>query len=616
MSLATALCAYCEQLSENAPSHAVRVMRCPLCKTDLGVTAGGAKFRLAEGREVSQPHSHRHAILISVIAASLLFGALIVVLTFFLRARPPVIQPTPNVAAATVPTQATAPNAATQDPSEVVAQYKGQHQPENAIVKPYSRPWRNPPPVKSSPISRKESAQLPAARSHSALRDAPSDLKTERAQATGLQKMLEETPEVALQEPMPGRIAAEEANQRIADLMREIAETNRKEKEPDAFIRQLREKRGDLAGLPFLLGKACRLESSIAAEMTRASRLVRVAASREVKHSGSLHGEPNAIATFWNQWNRASNRPLEPNDIRETPANNANEAQRQAVGVAALTQILTAEEAPTRKSLVASLNAVDHPLATKSLVKIAVFDPDADVRGFAVNALKARAAQSEQLELTQAFRHPFAPASRHAAQAIVRLDLQAAIPSLIDFLSEPDPAAPFQGERNGQPTLLFRETVRINHFRNCQLCHPPIDAADRSVAMQVPGVVPNPAQPLRKSLSGGYSPSLKNRDIIVRADTTYLRQDFSALLPVASAHPWPDVQRFDFLVRTRALTEQEAKDFNDRTRSDASSPQHDAALAALRELTGQDYGRNAEAWRRACLTAPGMLGKNKPGYAQ
>src|SRR5262249_49155835 len=100
-----------------------------------------------------------------------------------------------------------------------------------------------------------------------------------------------------------------------------------------------------------------------------------------------------------------------------------------------------------------------------------------DVRSFAINALKARAADSEQLELAQAFRHPFAPASLHAAQAIVRLDLRAAVPSLIDFLSEPDPAAPFHGERDGRPTLLVRELVRINHFRNCQLCHPPIDAA-------------------------------------------------------------------------------------------------------------------------------------------
>ena len=134
MSLATALCAYCEQLSENASSHAVRVMRCPLCKTELGVTEGGVKFRLAVGHEVSQPHSHRHAILISVIAATLLIGTLIVALLLFLRSRPPVIQPTPNVAAAMVPTQATTLEAVTENLSEVVAQSIEPQQPENATA--------------------------------------------------------------------------------------------------------------------------------------------------------------------------------------------------------------------------------------------------------------------------------------------------------------------------------------------------------------------------------------------------------------------------------------------------------------------------------------------------
>jgi hypothetical protein len=42
----TALCVYCEQLPEDHRGHADRVVRCPLCKTDVGVTDGGVKFRL------------------------------------------------------------------------------------------------------------------------------------------------------------------------------------------------------------------------------------------------------------------------------------------------------------------------------------------------------------------------------------------------------------------------------------------------------------------------------------------------------------------------------------------------------------------------------------------
>ncbi len=53
-----------------------------------------------------------------------------------------------------------------------------------------------------------------------------------------------------------------------------------------------------------------------------------------------------------------------------------------------------------------------------------------------------------------------------------------------------------------------------------------------------------------------YSPSAP--DIVVRADATYPRQDFSMLLKVADAEPWPEMQRFDYLVRTRVPTESEA----------------------------------------------------------
>ena len=62
-------------------------------------------------------------------------------------------------------------------------------------------------------------------------------------------------------------------------------------------------------------------------------------------------------------------------------------------------------------------------------------------------------------------------------------------------------------------------------------------------------------QPLPSPLEG-YRQS--SPDLMIRIDVTYLRQDFSALLPVADAHPWPDSQRFDFFVRERKLTDEEA----------------------------------------------------------
>jgi hypothetical protein len=56
--------------------------------------------------------------------------------------------------------------------------------------------------------------------------------------------------------------------------------------------------------------------------------------------------------------------------------------------------------------------------------------------------------------------------------------------------------------------------------------------------------------------SGGYNNS--QAEILVRVDVTYLRQIFSVMQAVDDANPWPERQRFDFLVRTRQLTEEEA----------------------------------------------------------
>jgi hypothetical protein len=72
------------------------------------------------------------------------------------------------------------------------------------------------------------------------------------------------------------------------------------------------------------------------------------------------------------------------------------------------------------------------------------------------------------------------------------------------------------------------------------------------------------------------------------------------MLPVPDARPWPDMQRFDFLVRTRALTDEEARAYFAEAQEDAAggSPYREAALAALRRLTGRDAGPTADGWRR------------------
>ena len=66
--------------------------------------------------------------------------------------------------------------------------------------------------------------------------------------------------------------------------------------------------------------------------------------------------------------------------------------------------------------------------------------------------------------------------------------------------------------------------------------------------------------------------------------------------PVADANPWPEMQRFDFLVRNRVLTDEEAKAFT--AKAGVLSPYQRYTLAALRELTGRDRTPTPEAWRK------------------
>ena len=125
------------------------------------------------------------------------------------------------------------------------------------------------------------------------------------------------------------------------------------------------------------------------------------------------------------------------------------------------------------------------------------------------------------------------------------------------------------------------------------MCHAP--AVPGEVPTQVTTAeVPRPDQPL-PSPSDGYNNSIP--EVLVRLDVTYLRQDFSMMQPVADANPWPEMQRFDYLVRTRLLTDQEATAFP-TPKAGLLSPYQRFTLAALRELTGRDTAPTPEAWRK------------------
>jgi HEAT repeat protein len=86
----------------------------------------------------------------------------------------------------------------------------------------------------------------------------------------------------------------------------------------------------------------------------------------------------------------------------------------------------------------------------------------------------------------------------------------------------------------------------------------------------------------------------------VRADITFLRQDFSVQQPafeVLAGAPEPPRLRFDYVVRTRELTLAEKARLKKQAVDRPSYPQRDAVLFALRELTGRDAGTTTEAWQ-------------------
>ena len=90
--------------------------------------------------------------------------------------------------------------------------------------------------------------------------------------------------------------------------------------------------------------------------------------------------------------------------------------------------------------------------------------------------------------------------------------------------SLPEPGTPGIKEIDGKKVFQVRELVRINHHRNCLLCHAPGNTAnvpDKAIKAGI--LVPGDPFPSHS----GYQDRPSHPDLVVRIDVTYLRQDFS-----------------------------------------------------------------------------------------
>ncbi len=433
-----------------------------------------------------------------------------------------------------------------------------------------------PVPVPASPDRpgpREQEPAIPPAKSEPAAGPAapPAKLAVKRHRDVPEEELLrqiEKVPEVML-DRTPDRADSKRA---VALAMAAKAEGLRVEIGPLVM-----KQRPDLAGLPMIMGEDCHLAPSAADHLQAGSAALHAYVRRASR--GGAGPDPNVLSRSLTADGEGNNKWLEPE------------------AVPALQQILMAENEAVRALLVDQLAHIEGKRASLALAQRALFDLSADVRRDALAALAKRPAEEYRQALLDGLRHPWAPAADHAAEALATLELKDTVPTLLSFLDLPEPTEPYH--KPGAEGLYVREMVKVNHLRNCLLCH----VASLSGDGKVRGFVPPTTQPLTASPeSGGGYGSSSEEGPFVRADVTYLRQDFSVPLPVANPAPWPAVQRFDFLVRERPATAAETHGRTARTAAPRAPSEHQKAIFfALRELTGKDPGPTAEGWKRLFL---------------
>jgi hypothetical protein len=438
--------------------------------------------------------------------------------------------------------------------------------------------------------------------------------------AKALTRDLAQVPELLLDEAFAKPINADAARVLITEAVKN-ANLHNKTK-IDGFVDDIRKNRPDLKGLPFVMGEDCRMAADRHHPFATAGESIHQA----IVHVRSRGTSKQAATAVMDAFQRAylevdtkdSGLP-DPNGIgaqmtlpplvrlalhvkqgvaMKRFAPESAKKHVAAAQIAALMQVLAPEPAEWRVALAKYLGRIPHAEATRALARLAIFSEEAEVRQAACQALKARDGKDYTSILVEGLCYPWPAVAQRASETIVELKRTELIPQLIIVLEQPEPGTPSMKEIEGKKVVQVRELVRINHHRNCLLCHAPGNTADIPKAA-IRAEMPVPGEPFPSH--SGYGDRGSTPEFAVRIDVTYLRQDFSRRLKVADAGPWPEMQRFDFLVRTRTLTDQETKAHREllepREPGDLS-PYHRAAVVALRELTGRDTESTAAAWRK------------------
>jgi hypothetical protein len=295
--------------------------------------------------------------------------------------------------------------------------------------------------------------------------------------------------------------------------------------------------------------------------------------------------------------------------------------------IPALMQVLMVASERARVTLAEILGEMGAPEAAKALVRMALFDLNPAVRQAAIAGLERYPGREYVPGLLQGFEHPWRAVAEHAAEALVALRRTEAVPALLKVLHAPDPGAP--ATKPGGPALYVKEVVRINHELNCLLCHPPSFHTSDRLRREMPslfegGRVPETSggsstpggsgrssvarsRGKAKRVTGDYLSGPATRPTprpaaprwdptFVRADVTFLKQDYSVWLAGSEKEAMRPSGRYDLFVRERLATSADADTAAARLTEGKVGHQRAAAFA-LRELTGKEAGRNEYNWR-------------------
>ena len=368
------------------------------------------------------------------------------------------------------------------------------------------------------------------------------------------------------------------------------------------LIPRLSSTRADLIGLPFHTGGLARMSTEEALNLRVLSGRLRLAIQN------SIPGVSEEVVDA---------RPDHELLRRQLLGSPQQTLWLRPQAISTLRQLLMAEHKNVRLVLIDLLANIDGRLSSLILAERAIFDLDAEVRLAALVALNKRPPAEYESALVAGLRYPWPAMADHAAEALVVLNLTNAVPKLAMLLDSRDLGEPYALNVNQAKHAVVPELVRINHLRNCLLCH----SYSGSQADPVRGLVPHAehtvplpvagVQIQTKGWGGGGGSSTPSVNVVtstfVRADVTFLRQDFSIVQPVPKhGRLWPADQRFDYLIRLRPLNSSELDTYQAKLETfRASPPQSESLLYALRELTGEDPGSTPADWKRLYSTITG-----------